>query len=164
MLDKYRARGLINLYGSLPKGTYSPQHSHRVAALKEIYPEHHWIDNKFKKPHRYWNDLGNQRKFFDTLAKKLSIHEKCMRSSLFLCITSPESWYRVTKQDVMDHGGGGFLTKYYRSSVIRALATVYPTYSWKYHSHYHHHLGPHISKGQGILTSICFAYSRSWNE
>jgi hypothetical protein len=75
-----------------------------VIALQSLYPEN---ATKFKytpyKPIGYWNDIQNQRSFFDQLAIKLNIQK-------------PEDWYHVTTQLVVDEGGS-FVTTLYKGSL-----------------------------------------------
>lgn len=37
-----------------------------------------------------------------------------------------EDWYNVTTSDVLENGGAGLLTAYYGTSLMRALAAIYP--------------------------------------
>ena len=64
---------LIDLYnGSLSK------------LLSSVYPEYDWLPWKFTVcPLGFWNDIANQRKFTEWVAKELNIKEM-------------EDWYRVT--------------------------------------------------------------------
>jgi hypothetical protein len=42
-----------------------------VAALKTIYPDHQWIKAHFQfLPLKYWEDVKNQREYFDYWSKK----------------------------------------------------------------------------------------------
>jgi hypothetical protein len=87
-------------------------------ALQTIYPEHKWEMWKFKQsPKHYWDDIKNQRIFFDSVAKKLGIEKM-------------EDWYTVKNRDVRDLKVDGVLSRY-RGSLIRALKSIYPEYEWK---------------------------------
>jgi hypothetical protein len=42
--------------------------------LKNVYPEHEWIPWRFSQVSKgYWDDIQNQRLYFEWLQKKLSI-------------------------------------------------------------------------------------------
>jgi hypothetical protein len=51
-----------------------------------------WLSGKV--PRGFWNDLKNQRVFFEWLADQLGVK-------------SPEDWYKVTFSDVIAKGGRG---------------------------------------------------------
>jgi hypothetical protein len=98
--------------------------------LSEMFPNYEWLPWKFQKsPPNYWNDVKNQRKFLEWAAKQLNI-------------TELNDWHNVTNnvtfnlktshfdqiQDFIAIGGGYLLKKY--SSLLRLLASVYPTHDW----------------------------------
>jgi hypothetical protein len=50
------------------------------------YPDYDWLPWKFAKiPAKYWDDIENQRRFMDHLAKELNIKEF-------------SDWYQVTQK------------------------------------------------------------------
>lgn len=78
--------------------------------MEKLYPEHNWKRWKFWNRTEYWSERSNQREFFDDLSKKLDIKRW-------------EDWYEVKHQQVLDHGGQGFITVF--GSYMRAIANVY---------------------------------------
>eukprot|EP01114_Cavostelium_apophysatum_P016753 TRINITY_DN4827_c0_g2_i1.p1 TRINITY_DN4827_c0_g2~~TRINITY_DN4827_c0_g2_i1.p1 ORF type:complete len:353 (+),score=89.68 TRINITY_DN4827_c0_g2_i1:51-1109(+) len=66
---------------------------------------------------QYWK-LSDQRRFFDELGKKLQYKQW-------------EDWYQLTPKQIEENGGGEILKFYYKASIPRALATVYPEVKWK---------------------------------
>ena len=87
--------------------------------LSVIYPEHSWIPWRFEKvPPFFWEDIKNQKNFFDWLGKELQIEDV-------------EDWYHIKAADVDKKGGCGLLINYYGGSIIKALKTVYPEISWQ---------------------------------
>jgi len=78
-----------------------------------------WDIHKFKQISRgYWDDIANQKKFMDGLAKKLTI-------------TESDGWYTVMGKTIQDHGGDGLLQRHSWSpyqllkSVLPRVSTVY---------------------------------------
>ena len=83
-----------------------------------VYPEHDWIIWKFVYvPKKFWENIENQRKYFDWLAKELNVKQ-------------PDDWYKVTLSHVDEFHGSGVLD-YYSGSLIKALSFVYPHHSWQ---------------------------------
>jgi hypothetical protein len=56
----------------------------------------------------YWNNIENQRAFFDQLKVKLGIK-------------NPEDWAKVTKK-IVHENGGWFMCHYYKNSVSQGLS------------------------------------------
>ncbi len=69
---------------------------------------------KYAKGH--WGNINNLRTFFDSAAPQLNIKEL-------------KDWYFVSKQQVIQCGGGGLLN-HYNGSLVQALQMVYPEYEW----------------------------------
>lgn len=70
-------------------------------------------------PEDFWKLEKNQRKFFELVAKKLSIHEW-------------KDWYSVTKEDILHHYPS-FLDKvlvHYAYSLEDALITIFKEFYW----------------------------------
>jgi hypothetical protein len=84
--------------------------------LRTVYPEYNWKKPE-RKPNGHWDDLYNQKAFFDELAIRLNIKK-------------PEDWYSVSVEKVMKMGGS-FIHKRYNGSLMRALSGVYPRQQWK---------------------------------
>lgn len=59
----------------------------------------------------YWQSKQNQKIFFETLAKKLSIAQ-------------PSDWGRITVSKIREHGGGSVLS-IYDNSLRRALKVIF---------------------------------------
>jgi len=105
-IEEYGGDGLLSNYGNSP-----------VKALTTAYPEHNWQLTKFSSiPQGFWQEISNQRDFFDHVGKKLNIKKW-------------EEWYSVKKNDVADHGGLSIL-QYYENSPCQALMNIYPEYGW----------------------------------
>src|SRR5689334_21936091 len=64
-----------------------------------------------------WTKKANHRTFFDKLGQELG----------FQCT---EDWYRLTKEDIEQHGGGRLLKKRYGNSVYTAMSQLYPQHKW----------------------------------
>jgi hypothetical protein len=94
--------------GSWKKGNYLyySKNANNYKALRRVYPEY----MPDRKPQWYWENLKNQKIFFDQLAVKLNIQK-------------PEDWYMVTNQVIRYHGGH-FLSKYYKNSLIAGNCKV----------------------------------------
>eukprot|EP01027_Heterolobosea_sp_BB2_P012233 GEZU01017744.1.p1 GENE.GEZU01017744.1~~GEZU01017744.1.p1 ORF type:complete len:473 (-),score=59.32 GEZU01017744.1:360-1778(-) len=117
--DWYRVR-LKDVYAlggaSLLKNYYSSSLS---AALAAAYPEHEWQPWRFSKmPSGFWNDVANQRRFFDFLAKvAFHVHEPIEKL--------PEAWYTASLSEIEKHVPRSLLA-FHGFSVLRALQTAYP--------------------------------------
>jgi hypothetical protein len=57
------------------------------------------------RPKGHWNDIANQKIFFDQLAETLKIQR-------------PEDWYNVSVESVVSKGGS-FLNSHYNGSLVR---------------------------------------------
>jgi hypothetical protein len=83
-----------------------------IVALKAIYPEHPWdtgewasgVASKGEQTDQ-WDNIENQRKFFDKTAVAFNIQK-------------PTDWYNVTAESLRQCGGG-FIDTFYRGSVLR---------------------------------------------
>ena len=91
--------------------------------LSQLYPQENWIPWKFtQSPNYFWNDIKNQRKFFDYIKNDFNIKTN-------------EDWYKITCDDIKINGGRGVLGKY-NNSLFQALKNVYPEEEflpWKFH-------------------------------
>jgi hypothetical protein len=68
--------------------------------LKSTFPEHEWIPWKFHMVSKgFWKDNSNQRWFMDWLGKQIGIEHY-------------EDWYRISKEDIIRHGGIGVLRQH----------------------------------------------------
>jgi len=61
----------------------------------------------------YWEDIINQRNFFDWLYEQLNM-------------TNLDDWYNFTCRDVNNHGGKYLMRHYYKDSLAKALEVIYP--------------------------------------
>jgi hypothetical protein len=85
-----------------------------IKTLYDIYPEYEWKPWKFRHfsvPHGYWDNLDNQKKYFNWLSNILGINKT-------------SDWYSISRNDVISRGGATLLNKY-GDSVIRY---EYPSY------------------------------------
>lgn len=74
-------RGPLALYNNSPS-----------RALKAIYPEHDWQEWRFGKvPRNFWDDLANQKKFVEDVAKQLRVGEL-------------DDWFGVKAADIRAKG------------------------------------------------------------
>ncbi len=81
--------------------------------LKAIYPAFgHLLSTSLSLPQQ------QPQQFFQYLATQLNI-------------LSTDQWYEVDKMDVIDRGGESILNNYSDGSLIRALHSIYPTFSWE---------------------------------
>jgi hypothetical protein len=68
---------LLNLYSNT-----------KYLMLKTLYPEHEWLPWRFKPtPKGFWNDIGNQKQYFDWVAKQHNVE-------------SLEGWYNIDSTEV----------------------------------------------------------------
>jgi hypothetical protein len=89
------------------------QHADQTVGLLVTFPEYEWLPWKFGRASSgYWDDIQNQRKFFDWIAKKMKV-------------TEFSDWQKVTTNDIKENGGSAILTRY-NSSLHTALAAIYP--------------------------------------
>eukprot|EP01127_Copromyxa_protea_P021077 TRINITY_DN7155_c0_g1_i1.p1 TRINITY_DN7155_c0_g1~~TRINITY_DN7155_c0_g1_i1.p1 ORF type:complete len:593 (-),score=123.15 TRINITY_DN7155_c0_g1_i1:168-1946(-) len=88
-----------------------------INALKSIYPDHDWKIWKFAAtPKGFWGHVVHQRQFFDHLAEfRGFVHER--------------DWYKITKKDIAQEGGGRILAQYQNSPYL-ALKNIYPEKEW----------------------------------
>jgi len=82
-------------------------------ALKTVYPEYKWQFWKFSTvPVGEWEELANQRAYFDWYAKEYGIQK-------------PMDWFKVSAADLHKRQGRGLLT-IYDDSIVKAVQHVYP--------------------------------------
>eukprot|EP00027_Filamoeba_sp_ATCC50430_P012117 CAMPEP_0168573886 /NCGR_PEP_ID=MMETSP0413-20121227/18779_1 /TAXON_ID=136452 /ORGANISM="Filamoeba nolandi, Strain NC-AS-23-1" /LENGTH=312 /DNA_ID=CAMNT_0008607177 /DNA_START=21 /DNA_END=956 /DNA_ORIENTATION=- len=94
---------------------------HGRSMLQALYPNYEWLPWKFPKlPKGYWNNMDNQKKFFEWL-----------RHPSRLNIPSLEDWYKVSVEDVAKQGGYFLLQTHYHYSLGKALRAVYPEHPWR---------------------------------
>jgi len=96
------------------------QYSSLSAALETVYPEYDWKSIKIRSRvvNKYWNNIENQRKFFDEFAARHNIN-----------INRVDDWSNVTYQQVSQEGGKSILQQY--SSLLATLEALYPENDWK---------------------------------
>jgi hypothetical protein len=84
--------------------------------LQHLYPQHNWDALRFSRvPSGHWTDLTAQRKALEKLGERLGVKEL-------------DDWYHVKLSDVTDRLS--FMRNYYKSSLYRALKTLYPQHNW----------------------------------
>eukprot|EP01114_Cavostelium_apophysatum_P020910 TRINITY_DN7146_c0_g1_i1.p1 TRINITY_DN7146_c0_g1~~TRINITY_DN7146_c0_g1_i1.p1 ORF type:complete len:487 (-),score=70.02 TRINITY_DN7146_c0_g1_i1:20-1480(-) len=115
-----------------------------LRALQTVYPETKWNVADFptldREPSGYWNNVENQRNFFDKLGKELNIQ-------------TVKDWGRVTKGDVQERRGGGLLS-HFGHNLYNALRSAYPEFGWSGNKYVDLPNQTHISKGQQKLWDI----------
>jgi len=100
-------------------GLLKRYHGSLQKILSAVYSDFVWDPLKFPKaPQNYWSSLDNQRAFLEGIALKNGVD-----------LNDRASWYKVTTQVIMEHGGRVLLSKY-NYSISALLAAVYPDYQW----------------------------------
>jgi len=100
-------------------GIVLKQHNSSIfETLKAIYPEITWYPWQFKNETtpEFWKELANQKLFFDWFGEKFNLQ-------------TPEDWYEVTKDEIIENGGK-LLLQQYDGSLPAALRQVYPQHRW----------------------------------
>eukprot|EP00026_Physarum_polycephalum_P000635 Phypoly_transcript_00636.p1 GENE.Phypoly_transcript_00636~~Phypoly_transcript_00636.p1 ORF type:complete len:901 (-),score=99.66 Phypoly_transcript_00636:59-2761(-) len=85
-----------------------------TAALLDLYPDIGLARHKLPVSN-FWNDLRNQRKFFERVAQKKGFDPLV-----------PSNWYKVTTVDLAEYKGGNVINRHYRGSISEALLTIFP--------------------------------------
>jgi hypothetical protein len=86
--------------------------------LKSAYPEFTWDEWHFKELQPlYWKDLHNQRAYLDWIAEQLGMERV-------------EDWYHCSAQHVNAVGRHKIVQDLYGNSLVKALTTVYPEFTW----------------------------------
>jgi len=89
-----------------------------VAALRSNYPTHPWQVWRFKRvPLGYWKSHQSHAEYFSYLRDQLGY-------SLL------EDWYKLTRAQVIAHGGGALLANYYKDSPTLFVTTMLPDHKW----------------------------------
>jgi hypothetical protein len=102
-----------------------------VDTLSAVYPNHEWVPwrfSAFSVPNGYWTISANQRKFFDWLYQELEL-------------TTMDDWFAVSPSVVRGKGGAALLRHYFKDSLPRALAAIYPEHEWPEHRFSHVPIG-----------------------
>ena len=91
-----------------------------VNLLKFVYPEHPWQIWRFHQVSAgFWDDISNQKMYFDWLAEQLNINDL-------------QDWYNIKEDQWRDKDKLRFLlSSKYGDSLAKALKTIYPHYPWK---------------------------------
>lgn len=85
--------------------------------IQTIFSEHLWLPWKFQSvPNGYWAEKTNQRYFLDWLIQQLKIE-------------TIEDLYKVTVQQIHEHGGRGLL-RHYNDSPSFLISSLFPEYFW----------------------------------
>jgi hypothetical protein len=89
-----------------------------VAALKHTYPEHAWLDWKFKHvPHNFWTVAANRRRYFEWLGEQLDFK-------------SYDDFYKLRITDFDENHGRGLLYSRYGDRISRAIQDSIPEHRW----------------------------------
>ncbi len=75
-----------------------------------------WVRGRV--PNGYWSTRANRARYMVWLGKRLGFAKRT-------------DWYRLTRQDFLDHYGGGLLATVYGHSPLAALRDYAPRYDWK---------------------------------
>jgi hypothetical protein len=117
---------LKTIYATLPTlyDIIKTEYEGRVdAAMKDAFPEHNWHPWLFQErvPFGFWNDVSHRKSFFDWYAKEVLKKDP----------EDAETWYNVTSGDLIQHGAGFMLSRFYKESVIEAVTSLYhPKGGW----------------------------------
>eukprot|EP00026_Physarum_polycephalum_P003261 Phypoly_transcript_03271.p1 GENE.Phypoly_transcript_03271~~Phypoly_transcript_03271.p1 ORF type:complete len:688 (+),score=73.27 Phypoly_transcript_03271:396-2459(+) len=85
-------------------------------AIDQIFPEICIDKSRFKHVYqRYWFDIRNRRKFFESYAAKHNFDPLV-----------PENWYSVLKESIIKEGGRGIIDFYPQSNVRAAILHAFP--------------------------------------
>ena len=98
----------------------------RIQFVRAMFPDVVFLEWQFGFVSRgFWVNKKNHKLFADWLGNILGY-------------TCPEDWYRITKQQVIDHNGSGLLQLYYSSSpaFVKAMFPEYPWVSSKFRKSY----------------------------
>eukprot|EP01118_Nematostelium_gracile_P007178 TRINITY_DN2324_c0_g1_i1.p1 TRINITY_DN2324_c0_g1~~TRINITY_DN2324_c0_g1_i1.p1 ORF type:complete len:335 (-),score=63.47 TRINITY_DN2324_c0_g1_i1:40-1044(-) len=86
--------------------------------IMSILNEHKWDTSKFNhKPAKFWDDMDNQKRFFDHLSNQLNIKKM-------------EDWYRITRKQLAEKRGLGLLATKYQNSIPNMLSALVPEHPW----------------------------------
>jgi hypothetical protein len=115
-LTKLRFSALKSLINNKYDGTF-------LNLLEAIYPEHEWLPWKFPQaPARFWSQHANQRRYLDWLGNSMGFNSK-------------DDYYKLTKADLTDTGGGALLQNYFKGSIAAMVTAAYPEHKflpWKF--------------------------------
>jgi hypothetical protein len=88
----------------------------RSKMVKSIYKDYPWQDSKFSQ--MSWDNKENQRDFMERLGKRLGFKEM-------------SDWYKITKMDIKNNGGGTLVTYHYGSSPSKLVMTTFGEHFWQ---------------------------------
>jgi hypothetical protein len=81
-----------------------------VEMLTAIYPERTWYPWLFGRvPTGYWDDINNERRFFDWIAQKLGILQH-------------QDWAKVTMKHLKDIGAFHYVSHKYGENLFKGMA------------------------------------------
>ena len=106
---EHEGRNFISHYQSAP---WKP--------IITLFPEYNWEMWKFqhcKVSKSYWNDINNQKRWFEQVGKHLGVSKM-------------EDWYQISGQELLPFGGSRFLEAY-GHSISNIITVVYPEFGWK---------------------------------
>eukprot|EP01114_Cavostelium_apophysatum_P022685 TRINITY_DN8291_c0_g1_i1.p1 TRINITY_DN8291_c0_g1~~TRINITY_DN8291_c0_g1_i1.p1 ORF type:complete len:560 (+),score=113.65 TRINITY_DN8291_c0_g1_i1:52-1731(+) len=98
---------LLNHFGNSPS-----------KLITTLLPEHPWNLYDFESvPVNYWKDRHNQKAFLNELTKRLEVNNY-------------SDWYKVTVEDIQNHGGNGILWNY-DNSPAKMIMSILQEFPWK---------------------------------
>lgn len=98
---------------------FNKQKGSHINLLMAVYPHYRWKPWKFEKvPAHYWQNMKNQRDFFDDIYK-YSHDYSFLKLQRELNLKTWEDWYQVTWQDVVKHGGYSLMKNHYDFNIIK---------------------------------------------
>lgn len=104
--DQNRGHTLLRYYGN----------SH-FRLLRELFPQHDWLEWKFKAaPFGFWKSQENIRRYIQWFEREMKIR-------------TPEDWYRITHDDIIERFGSGLLIQY-SHGLRKLLKEIYPKQKW----------------------------------
>jgi len=87
--------------------------------VMKLFPEFVWTPWKFIHTHNLWKREEMRKKYFEWLFNELKLKSK-------------EDWYAVSMVDIRKRYGKNLILNYYKNSLGSALASLWPTYHWKF--------------------------------
>jgi hypothetical protein len=105
-IHKNYGRTLSKYYNSSP-----------IKLVTSMYPNYNWLIWKFEVvPNGYWKNKKFQKEYMEWLGRKLGY-------------TAMEDWYKINNKDICKNYGRT-LSKYYNSSPIKLVTSMYPNHNW----------------------------------
>ena len=104
--DENHGQSLLLQYGSSA-----------ILAVKDLFPEHEWLDWRFRNtPHGFWDQRKNRMCYMTWLGKQLGYQKW-------------EDWYSISQKAFINNYGQTLLLRH-NSSPARVVMEVYSKYEW----------------------------------